>query len=346
MALTPSVSVIIPTYNIRPLLEVALDALRGQTLAADQLEVIVIDDGSTDDTWPFLEQTAARWPQLETVQAQHSGKPAIARNIGLRRATGRYVFFHDADDRMTPDALRRLVAAADRHGSDVVVGRTRITGGRHERSLIRPAARADLIKDKVWTTLSAQKLFRRAFLDRLGLEFCEDMVQGEDQVFVATALLAARRVSTLTDGDYYLRLRTRPGGGNLSDEPQTLQNKLLTSTRLTQLITDYVPDPRRRRRFMRRVILRVVAPALGRPFMNATESERAAALAELQRTALRELRPQHVEQASDEARLRLLVAARGTSADLVALNSWLGRRRSSDPPAAVRSLLSPDELAS
>jgi hypothetical protein len=338
VAVTPAVSVIIPTYDCRPLLEGALEALRKQTLPADDREVIVIDDGSTDDTWAFLQETATSWPQLTIIKQPHSGHPSIGRNLGLRRARGRYVFFHDADDWMPPDALRRLVADADRLRSDVVVGRARVIGGRREASLIRTADDADLIKDKVWTTLSAQKLFRRSFLSRLRLEFCEDMIQGEDQVFVAAALLAARRVTTRADEDYYVRRRTRQGGGNLSDQPQSLHNKVLTSTRLTRLVIERAGKAQQTR-LLTRVMIKVLAPGLAGPFMRATEAERDEALAELQRTVLPHLAPLHLERAEEDRRLRLLVAAHGTSAELVALNKWLARQQQGEPPDAVRRLI-------
>lgn len=341
--MTPLVSVIIPTYNCRPLLAEALDALREQTLPAHKVEVIVVDDGSTDDTWPYLQELAAGWPQLDPIHQPNSGRPSVGRNVGLRRARGRYMFFHDADDLMSPDALRRLTAAADRLRSDVVVGQTRIYGGRRDRTIIRPADSADLMKDKVWTTLSAQKLFRRRTIARLRLEFCEDMVQGEDQVFVATALLAARRVTTLTDDDYYLR-RHRTDGTNLSSRPQTLQNKMLTIRRLTDLIVQHVEEDRQPR-FFDRVMVRGVAPALAKPFLQSTAAERAEALTELQQVVLPHLAARHLERASEAARMRLQVAAQGTCDDLLALNDWLGRRRQGEPPAAVRALFSSDDPA-
>jgi len=326
VAVTPLVSVIIPTYNSRSLLAEALEALRDQTLPARSVEVIVVDDGSTDDTWPYLQEAAAAWPQLEPIHQANSGRPSVGRNVGLRRARGRYVFFHDADDLMTPDALRRLTTAADRFKSDVVVGRTRIINGRRDRTIIRPANQADLMRHKVWTTLSAQKLFRRSELSRLKLEFCEDMVQGEDQVFVAAALFAARRVTTLTDDDYYIR-RHRTDGTNLSTRPQTLDNKMLTVRRLTHLIVQNVPAARQSR-FFDRVMIRGVAPALAAPFQRATPAERAEALDELQRDVLPHLVPRHLERASEAARMRLQVAAHGTCDDLLALNERLGRARS------------------
>ncbi|MGJ3559518.1 glycosyltransferase family 2 protein [Streptomyces sp. INA 01156] len=88
------------------------------------MEVIAVDDGSTDGTGECLEEFAGRAPMPVTVIRQaNSGGPSGPRNIGLDRATGRYVFFLDADDRLGHEALQRMVAMADRAGTDVVLGR-------------------------------------------------------------------------------------------------------------------------------------------------------------------------------------------------------------------------------
>src|SRR5690606_20559154 len=94
----PAVSVIIPSFNAYSYLRDALARLRNQTIEPATLEVIVVDDGSTDDTWAYLEQLRADWPELITFRQQNSGRPSVGRNVGLRRARGQYVFFHDADD--------------------------------------------------------------------------------------------------------------------------------------------------------------------------------------------------------------------------------------------------------
>ncbi|HEY9293129.1 MAG TPA: glycosyltransferase family 2 protein [Microlunatus sp.] len=347
---TPLVSVIIPTYNNQQFLAEALAAIRGQSLAAERIETIVVDDGSTDGTWPYLEELGADWPQLSSFRQPNSGRPSVARNVGIRNATGRYLFFHDADDWLATDALDRLTAAGEDFGADVVVGQVRIVGGeRRTVNRIRPAIDADLLEDRIWTTLSAQKLFRRALIDRLSLEFCEDMVQGEDQVFVAAALLSAQRVTSLTDSAYYFRRRGRTD--SLSRQPQTLQNKLLTGTRMTELIMEKVL-PEQRSRYFDRVLVKVVAPSLGAPFMRADQTERDETLGELKRSVLPQLEPRHLQRAKEDSRLRLLVASRGSSQQLVELNEWIARGRSRsgfgdrfryDLPDSVQGLLTPAE---
>lgn len=322
----PAVSVVMPAYNALPYLEQALTELRGQTIDPAEVEVIVVDDGSTDGTWPYLLQQSADWPQLITLHQDNCGRPGEVRNVGLRRATGRYVFFHDADDWLAPHALQRMVEAADERDADVVVGRIRTVGEGVDRpSRIEPSTDADLIKDRVWTSLSPVKLFRRRLIEDHRLSFPDDMAQGEDQVFVAGALFGASRVITLTDDDYYFR-RRRDDGGNLSSRVQTFDNKVLTATRVSQLIMDNVA-PEERSPYLHRVLLRTLAPGLGAPFMNAEAPEREDGLARLKRDVLPHLDDRLLDRATDLARLRLTVAALGSAGDLECLNDWIATAR-------------------
>jgi CDP-glycerol glycerophosphotransferase len=318
-------SVIIPTYNSREPLARALLALRSQTMPADQFEVIVVDDGSTDGTWEELEHLAENWATLKIRRQANSGTPSTGRNVGIRAAHGRFLFFHDADDWMPPDALAGLVETAETQHADVVVGRVCNVGGGRQKSPLKPSADADLLTDGVWLSLSAQKLFRQSLLDRTALTFCEDMVQGEDQVFTATALLAADQICTLTDRDYYVRERQRTDADapqRLSRLPQTLAAKMLTCTRLTAAIEQGVPW-RAQSPYFDRVLLRTLAPALAEPFMRAEPDERTAALTELQATVLPHLSERHLNKATEHRRLRLRIAAVGTADDLVQLNLWI-----------------------
>jgi len=95
----PGVSVIIPTYNCGRWLHESLDGIFAQT--EPPVEVIVVDDGSTDDTPQVL---AAYGRRITVVQGSHGGLSA-ARNLGLARATGEWVAFHDADDVAVPDRI-------------------------------------------------------------------------------------------------------------------------------------------------------------------------------------------------------------------------------------------------
>jgi poly(ribitol-phosphate) beta-N-acetylglucosaminyltransferase len=92
----PAVSVIIATYNSGPLVAYALNALAAQTLTADLIEILVVDDGSTDDTWRHLSDLAAQRTNIKIFRQPHSGGPSAGRNRALTEASGEFVFFHDA----------------------------------------------------------------------------------------------------------------------------------------------------------------------------------------------------------------------------------------------------------
>jgi glycosyltransferase involved in cell wall biosynthesis len=103
-----AVSVIIPCYNQGRFLGEALDSVVAQTRPADQ--IVVVDDGSSDET----AEVAQRYSGITYVRQANLGL-ALARNRGLDEATGRYVVFLDADDRLRPDALKTGLDASRRH---------------------------------------------------------------------------------------------------------------------------------------------------------------------------------------------------------------------------------------
>jgi len=114
------VTVIVPVYNTMPYLTRCLMSLVRQSIGRSRLEVIAVDDGSTDGSGAVLDRFVRRFPDLFTVIHQpNSGGPAGPSNRGLRLATGRYVFFLGADDYLGRAALARLVAAADGWDADV-----------------------------------------------------------------------------------------------------------------------------------------------------------------------------------------------------------------------------------
>ncbi|UNK47450.1 glycosyltransferase family 2 protein [Arthrobacter sulfonylureivorans] len=320
---TPTISIVTPTYNCQSLLQESLESVFNQTLPQSEIEIIVVDDGSTDGTWDYLQSLRAEHPNLKALRQENSGKPSVGRNRGLAAATGEFVFFLDSDDWFSPEALQRMVAAAREHGSDVVValavGDNRTV---RQASYLKTIYDADVLDDGAWRTLSPWKLFRTSLVRRLGVEFPEDMVQGEDQVFVAQCYLAAEKVTTLADYDYY-HLRGREDGGNVSKQRQSLRNKLLTTTRVAEIIVANTEPGRRRQKFFHRIIFRTLAPGLGKPLMTAPADEQQEFLSRIQREVLTSMGSEDLAAARDKSRLRLAVAREGTVAQLTNLNHQL-----------------------
>lgn len=115
---SPVVSVIVPAYNVGGYVRDAVGSLLSQSLR--DIEVIVLDDGSSDSTGEVLADMAASDDRLCVVTLENGGAPR-ARNIGLSRAKGKYVYFADADDHVNPLALEAMVAAAERDSAELVV---------------------------------------------------------------------------------------------------------------------------------------------------------------------------------------------------------------------------------
>jgi glycosyltransferase involved in cell wall biosynthesis len=140
---TPCVSVVLPTFRRRDSLARAINSVLTQTFG--DLELLVLDDGSTDGSNELIEQIRARDPRVIHVRHErNSGIHSIRLNEGIELARGRFVIFQFDDDLWLPDALRALVTEADRHREPViVVGRSRITG--KAREWILPTVQLDLV---------------------------------------------------------------------------------------------------------------------------------------------------------------------------------------------------------
>jgi hypothetical protein len=318
-----AVSVIIATYNSGPLLAYALNALQAQTLPPALMEILVVDDGSTDDTWSCLNELAAQHTNIKIFQQPHTGGPSAGRNRALAAATGEYVFFHDADDYLGPDALRQFLTMAQQHNSDIVVGRVSWMGRSETRAgFAKTVPDADIIDDGVWRSLTPHKLIRRSLIEQQHLRFCDDMVQGEDQVFMASCLFAASKISILGERDLYHR-RLLPDASNLSRQPQTLFNKQLTASRMVRVVVANTTPGSRRDQLLRRVFVRTLPPALNRPFMAARPAERKEFLDVMRAEVFPYLPHAVLGELGDQQRLRMLTAKAGEVADLVELNKVL-----------------------
>ncbi|EMY35717.1 glycosyl transferase, partial [Arthrobacter crystallopoietes BAB-32] len=267
----------IPVYNAERYIEETVRSALGQSFAAGQLEVIAVDDGSTDDTAAVLERLGGEDDRLVVVRQENSGGPSKPRNTGLERARGRYVFFLDSDDVLATDSLHRMVEIADREGSDVVLGRFGSLNGRHvpEHMFRETVLDADIIATNAWDSLGPIKLFRRALIQSLGLRFAEDQWIGEDQPFTASMYLNAAKVSVLADR-VYCHIRKRDDGQNVTSRQQTLADKAKTTTRLAAVVARYTDPGARRDRLIRRVFTSTLPAALGKLWLTASEEDRRA----------------------------------------------------------------------
>ncbi|GAA3334775.1 hypothetical protein GCM10020358_00500 [Amorphoplanes nipponensis] len=250
----PDVSIVVPVYNTMPYLTRCLTSLVEQTIGVDRMQIVAVDDGSTDRGGAELDRFARRHPGVFTVIHQpNSGGPAGPCNRALEVATGRYVFFVGADDHLGPQALQRLVAAADTWGSDVVLGRVVGENSRHiyQDVFARTEPDLDLFDSPLPRSLANTKLFRRELLERHAIRYREDMRIGSDLPFTLEACYRARRISVLADYDYYHAVR-RFGATNITYLSRP-EERLRTVEAVTAFVAELIPPgPRRDAVLLRR----------------------------------------------------------------------------------------------
>lgn len=224
------VSVIIPVYNCEKFIEETIASVREQTIGKDNYEIVAVDDGSTDSSLSILSELAVGKTDLRVISIPNSGSASAPRNRGVDEATGRYLFFLDADDKLDRDALKRLVHMADTTGSGVVLCKLGAFGDGPPRAVpSKPFAKSryavDFIESKANSTLSVQKLFRRSIIDEHDIRFPMGFAIGEDQPFALKAFLHSPHVSILADKPYYW-LRHRGDGTNVTSRGQTPRKHL------------------------------------------------------------------------------------------------------------------------
>lgn len=113
------VSVIIPAYNAEKYLPECLDSILNQTL--DDIQIIINNDGSTDNTQQVIDQYAKKYPDTIIAMAQENAGQSAARNAALKYVTGKYMAYIDADDYIEPDYFQKLYEAAEQNQSDLVI---------------------------------------------------------------------------------------------------------------------------------------------------------------------------------------------------------------------------------
>lgn len=206
-------SVVVPVYNVEDYLDECLASIAASTL--ESLEVVLVDDGSTDGSATIAREWCGRDRRFQLIQQENRGLGA-ARNAGVPHAIGRYLAFLDSDDRVPEAAYERMVTTLERTGSDFATGNVHrfdghrtwqapLARGVHDRTRLRTHVSRDreLLRD----LLAHNKVWRRTFWDRHQLTFREGVLY-EDLTTTIPAHVLADSVDVLSDVVDLWRFRT------------------------------------------------------------------------------------------------------------------------------------------
>lgn len=201
-------SIIVPVYNVECYVGKCLASIFEQGLNPDLYEVIVVDDGTKDDSMNIVHQFNVKYANLHVIRQKNSGV-SIARNVGMAKAKGKYVTFIDADDWIVPGSLEEVSKVLSLHDSlDMLIVRSQGEDGREHFPW-----GATCESGKVY---SGVDVFRRGFhrgsvcggfyntdmLARHGISFPQEIRNGEDCIFFNLALVYTERLLFMDEPFY------------------------------------------------------------------------------------------------------------------------------------------------
>ena len=235
--MTPAVSIIIPVYNTEKYLREALDTVLAQTMT--EIEVLCVDDGSTDSSLKILHEYAAKDPRV-TVFTQDHQFAGAARNLGIKHAAGKYLLFLDSDDIFPQDLAAKSFARAEETSADICVfGGELYFEDTGERRSCPNLCRPDLSPKEVFSAADCpdalfsitspgpcNKLFRREFITAEGIEF-QNTRSCNDVAFVFTAFACAKRITLLDEPLFTYRQHSASLQHTLNKNPLAFYNAQL-----------------------------------------------------------------------------------------------------------------------
>lgn len=274
----PLLTVIVPVYNVENYLEESLVSLRNQTLL--DIQIIAINDGSTDGSGDLLDRLAKQDPRIEVIHQTNAGLGA-ARNVGLTRSRGRFVTFMDPDDIIPSTAYALMVDTLRKTGSRFVVGRiVRLKSGKYimpgfakqVHEFDRFGTTIEEFPDAFMDIIACNRMFVREFwMGEIGL-FPEGVAY-EDHVPVTAAYLRADKFDVLHTTTYDWRIREDETSiGQQKHQLQNLKDRLTAKYEAWELIQQH-PNERVRMAWVGRV-LGMDLPAFVLPAVEADDSYR------------------------------------------------------------------------
>jgi glycosyltransferase involved in cell wall biosynthesis len=205
----PKISVIIPVYNVEQYLRECLDSVVNQTMR--EIQIICINDGSTDNSLAILEEYTNRDSRILIVSKINNGA-ASARNVGLAHATGKYILFVDSDDTVDTKLCEKVYTKAEQSNANLVLFFHDNPNGLQQcicYTSINPDDKIKWEDKKSLTNLGnvCGKLWQKDFIEKNNLKFYEQIFWLEDTLFYWQGLLLASKVSVLPEILYHYYLR-------------------------------------------------------------------------------------------------------------------------------------------
>ena len=212
------ITVIIPTYNVEKYIQTCIDSIINQTIGFENIELIVIDDCSNDNTYSILKQYEERYNNFFLFKTdEKSGMGGKPRNIGIDNAHGKYLMFSDSDDFFALDACEKMYNAIESKNADFIIANWSYAD-EDGKAYDTPIFDKDRFKPfklsindcvdsfYIMNSSMCNKIFNREFIENNNMR-CLEYVPGEDTHFSMCAFLESKNVYYIDDVIYYYRQR-------------------------------------------------------------------------------------------------------------------------------------------
>ena len=207
-------SVVMAVYNVEPFLNEAVDSLVNQTIGFNKIQLIMVDDGSTDRSGSICDEYAAKYPDNIVVIHKENGGVSSARNEGLKYATGRYLNFMDSDDKFTRNAFSSVYKFFVKNEDEVDVVTIPLEffdaqhGSHWQNGKFKCGTRVlDLYWDYQATIMFVNASFFSAHI-KDSINFDSHLVCGEDMKVLLSVLIRKMKLGVVTGGKYMYRRRS------------------------------------------------------------------------------------------------------------------------------------------
>lgn len=204
----PKISFIVPSYNFADYIEVCVQSILNQTY--DNIEVVVVNDGSTDNSKDVIDSIVAKDKRVMAIHKQNEGV-SIARNTGIMACNGDYCVFVDADDYLAPDYAEYMMRLVEKTGGEFCFSIncfTRQGESQTESEFIKTYSPEDattlLLSPRVIVG-SWNKIFKKSFLIENNLQFSSNLFYGEGLRFITSAAQCSTCVGVGNRKVYYYR---------------------------------------------------------------------------------------------------------------------------------------------
>lgn len=239
------ISVIIPVYNVEHYLRRCVDSVLHQEKVS--LEIILVDDGSTDSSSKICDEYAANHPEVRCIHTQNAG-PATAKNIGYDMALGKYIAFIDSDDEIKSNMFSQMIQLGNLHNADIVccnyiqvdedgnISHTNYTDKEYVLTQ-EEALKAILIKDKIYSQCWT-KIYKRQTMQENGVRNTEGLKTEEDFIYNIQAFACSKTVCIIDKPLYIYTHRSKSLSKDYYREhiSQYIDNRILRLEMVDEII--------------------------------------------------------------------------------------------------------------